>query len=55
MHLRLGDLQKLNGKFADAVADFDKCLEIRTAIFPANDRRIADVHYSLAQVFEHAS
>jgi len=55
VHLRLGDLQKLNGKFADAVADFDKCLEIRASIFPANDRRIADVHYSLAQACEYGA
>eukprot|EP00617_Octactis_speculum_P021901 CAMPEP_0185771132 /NCGR_PEP_ID=MMETSP1174-20130828/63307_1 /TAXON_ID=35687 /ORGANISM="Dictyocha speculum, Strain CCMP1381" /LENGTH=394 /DNA_ID=CAMNT_0028456885 /DNA_START=35 /DNA_END=1219 /DNA_ORIENTATION=- len=55
VHLRLGDLQKLNGNFVDAARDYERCLELRNRIIPANDRRIADVHYSLAQVHEYCA
>ena len=55
MHLKLGDVLKLNGKFGDAVEDFNQCLQLRMGFMSPNDRGIADVHYSLAQATEYAA
>ena len=53
-HLKLGDVQKLNGKFAAAVEDYDQCLRLRESFMAPPARPVADCHYSLAQACEPA-
>lgn len=55
VHLKLGDMQKFNGKFGDAMEDYDACLSLRRSFLPPHDRAIGDVHYSLAQATEYAA
>ena len=49
VHLRLGDLQRLNGKNEEAVQDYEMCLKLRDAFMAPEDRGVADVHYQLAE------
>jgi SHNi-TPR len=54
--LREGDLQRLNGRYPAALADYTTCLELRqkaAATAPAGcwDRRLADVHHQLALTY----
>lgn len=51
IHLRLGDLQKANGRYHDAISDYSKCLELRQPILGAYDRKVADTHYNLGLVY----
>lgn len=51
--LRLGDLNKMNGNLSEALDDYRKCLELRTALFEFTDRRIADVHWCLAAAWDY--
>ncbi|GAX28477.1 hypothetical protein FisN_38Hh029 [Fistulifera solaris] len=49
IYLREGDLHKMNGKYENAIGDYESCLLYRQdnpAIGPY-DRKIADVHYNL--------
>ncbi|GAX09611.1 hypothetical protein FisN_38Lh029 [Fistulifera solaris] len=49
IYLREGDLHKMNGKYENAIGDYESCLRYRQdnpAIGPY-DRKIADVHYNL--------
>ena len=55
VYLKLGDVQKLNGKFADSLSDYGQCLELRLSFLPAASRGIADVHYQLAISAEYAA
>jgi len=48
-------VQKLNGKFLEAIDDYDICLNLRQSYLAPNDRAIGDVHYSLAQASEYAA
>ena len=50
IHLRLGDLQKNNGRYHDAVSDYSKCLEVRMPILGMYHRKVADTFYNLALV-----
>ena len=54
-HLKLGDVQKLNGKFAAAVEDYDQCLRLRESFMAPPARPVADCHYSLAQACEYGT
>jgi uncharacterized membrane protein YgcG len=54
-HLKLGDVQKLNGQFQGSLADYAQCLSLRRTFLPPHDRGLADVHYQLAQTAEYAA
>ena len=43
VYLRLGDLQKMNGNYQQAVEDYFSSLKIYAQEVPADDRIIADV------------
>jgi hypothetical protein len=46
--LREGDLQRLNGRYAEAIHDYQSCLALRTQVLPdPYDRRIADAQFNL--------
>lgn len=45
--LREADLQRLNGRYADAIPDYTRCLELRQQYLPSLDRQLADVQYML--------
>lgn len=47
VHLRLGDLQRANGRYSEAVADYVKCLELRESNLGFYHRKVADTHYNL--------
>ena len=50
--LRLGDLNKLNGRFDSAIADYRACLGLREALYGGRSRDVADVHWCLAFALE---
>ena len=50
--LRLGDLNKLNGRFEAAVGDYRACLALRSALDGPESRETADVHWCLAFALE---
>ena len=50
--LRLGDLNKLNGRFEAAVSDYRACLALRAALDGPESRETADVHWCLAFALE---
>jgi SHNi-TPR len=45
--LREADLQRWNGRYADAIPDYTHCLELRQRHLPPLDRQLADVQYNL--------
>lgn len=47
--LRSADLQRLNGRYAEAIEDYQSCLELRQKHNSNHelDRKIADAHYNL--------
>jgi tetratricopeptide (TPR) repeat protein len=45
--LREADLQRWNGRYADAIPDYNHCLELRMRHLPPLDRQLADVQYNL--------
>lgn len=45
--LREGDLQRLNGRYTEAVHDYEACLQLRKLFLPEFDRKIADAQYNL--------
>eukprot|EP00547_Thalassionema_nitzschioides_P009427 CAMPEP_0194226912 /NCGR_PEP_ID=MMETSP0156-20130528/42588_1 /TAXON_ID=33649 /ORGANISM="Thalassionema nitzschioides, Strain L26-B" /LENGTH=433 /DNA_ID=CAMNT_0038959379 /DNA_START=68 /DNA_END=1369 /DNA_ORIENTATION=+ len=47
VHLRLGDLQRANGRYSEAIADYLKCLELRQPHLGFYNRKVADTHYNL--------
>lgn len=47
VHLRLGDLQRANGRYTEAVADYLKSLELRQPNLGFYHRKVADTHYNL--------
>ncbi|CAM9281665.1 unnamed protein product [Choristocarpus tenellus] len=56
VHLRLGDLNMLNGMYANAAEEFSKCLELRLSILGSScNRGVADVHVRRAQALFYAS
>mmetsp|Transcript_27467 Transcript_27467/g.38651 ORF Transcript_27467/g.38651 Transcript_27467/m.38651 type:complete len:546 (-) Transcript_27467:107-1744(-) len=50
IHLRLGDLQRTNGRYMDAISDYTSCLELRKPILSEYDRKVADAYYMLGLV-----
>lgn len=50
--LRLGDVNKLNGRFEAAVADYRACVDLRVELYGAGGRPVADVHWCLAFALE---
>ena len=54
--LREGDLQRLNGLYAEAVQDYSACLELRKHVLSDKyDRKIADVEYNLGLCYLSSS
>jgi len=53
VHLREGDLERLNGRFGTAIDDYEACLRLRleSESLGKFDRKIADVHYNLGLVY----
>lgn len=45
--LREGDLQRMNGRYPEAIRDYDACLQLRQTLLPPFDRKIADAQYNL--------
>ena len=45
--LREADLQRWNGRYADAIPDYTHCLTLRKRHLPPLDRQLADVYYNL--------
>ncbi len=45
--LREGDLQRMNGRYSEAITDYEACLRIRKLWLPPFDRKIADAQYNL--------
>lgn len=45
--LREGDLQRMNGRYPEAILDYEACLTIRKLWLPPFDRKIADAQYNL--------
>ena len=44
IHVRLGDLQRINGNYEESVADYGTCLAIGRELLGESDRRVADFH-----------
>lgn len=55
VHLRLGDLNMLNGMYNEAADEFEKCLGHRLALPSPQSRRVADAHVRRAQALFYAS
>jgi len=51
IHLRLGDLSRHNGRYEEAISDFERCLRGRRVVLDPWDRRIADANSCLASTF----
>ena len=51
VYQRLGDVQKGNGNYANAVKDFLSALKLRTNTMGYFDRSVADSHYSLGMTY----
>lgn len=49
--LRLGDVSQASDEFEKSVEDFKECLAIREQYLEPYDRRLADVHFSLANSY----
>jgi tetratricopeptide (TPR) repeat protein len=45
--LREGDLQRMNGRYTEAIHDYEACLQLRELLLPPFDRKIADAQYNL--------
>jgi tetratricopeptide (TPR) repeat protein len=50
IHLRLGDLQRANGRYQDAIMDYQQCFELRLPLLGPYDRKVADTQYNLGLV-----
>ncbi|CAM9109348.1 unnamed protein product [Pylaiella littoralis] len=55
VHLRLGDLNMVNGMYNEAADEFDKCLAHRVALPCRQSRGVADAHVRRAQALFYAS
>jgi tetratricopeptide (TPR) repeat protein len=51
IHMRLGDLQRYNGRYLEAVQDYLQCLELRQPVLGPYDRKLASTHYNLGLVY----
>mmetsp|Transcript_65571 Transcript_65571/g.77638 ORF Transcript_65571/g.77638 Transcript_65571/m.77638 type:complete len:510 (+) Transcript_65571:107-1636(+) len=51
IHVRLGDLQRMNGNYGESVQDYSRGLEMRRKILGLYDRSVADCHYNLGLAY----
>jgi len=51
IHQRLGDLQRINGNYTEAVEDYKNCLNIRNESLGVFHRSVANCHYSLGLTY----
>lgn len=54
VYIRLGDLQIINNKFAQALDDYNKALTLRRRICAPYDRMLSDVFYSMALAYVYS-
>jgi len=54
IHTRLGDLQRANANILPCIDDYNLALELRTRTLGKFDKKVADSHFSLAQVYAEA-
>jgi len=54
IHTRLGDLQRANANILPCIDDYNLALELRTQTLGKFDKKVADSHFSLAQVYAEA-
>ncbi|KAL3816670.1 hypothetical protein ACHAXA_003860 [Cyclostephanos tholiformis] len=54
IHLRLGDLQRQNDNVRSCIDDYERSLSLRTRVVGRYDRKVANCHFSLAQVYAEA-
>ena len=54
IHTRLGDLQRANANILPCIDDYTLALELRTQTLGKFDKKVADSHFSLAQVYAEA-
>jgi tetratricopeptide (TPR) repeat protein len=47
MLLREGDLQRMNGRYVEAIQDYESCLQLFSLLLEPFSRKIADAHYNL--------
>jgi tetratricopeptide (TPR) repeat protein len=51
IYLREGDLQRMNGKYELAISDYDRTVELLSEQTTIDNRKVADVHYSLGLTY----
>jgi len=51
IHLRLGDLLKSNGRYVEAIQDYQQCLEIRQPLLGMYHRKVASMYHALGLVY----
>jgi len=54
IHTRLGDLQRANANILPCIDDYTLALDLRTQTLGKFDKKVADSHFSLAQVYAEA-
>ena len=54
IHTRLGDLQRANANILPCIDDYNLALELRTHCLGKFDKKVADSHFSLGQVYAEA-
>lgn len=54
IYLREGDLNRINGRYEEAMSDYEKCISLRESNMGRYDRKIADPHLQLALVYSLA-
>ena len=54
IHTRLGDLQRANANILPCIDDYNLALELRTKCLGKFDKKVADSHFSLGQVYAEA-
>ena len=48
VYLRTGDHKRFSGFYGQAIEEYKKCIELRTACLENNDRALAEAHYMIA-------
>jgi len=55
VYLILGDLDLESDNMEAAVSDYSQCLKIREEILNTDDRKLAEIHYSLALALDYTN
>ena len=54
IHVRLGDLRWQNNNIRSCVDNYKQALSLRTGVLGQYDKKVADCHFGLAQVYAEA-